>query len=51
MNDLQDLKKLTVAPLQDSFVDAFDKINNSVRDLKNNIAEDRDVTKNSGMRI
>ena len=38
--NLQELKKSTMSILQDSFVGAFDKINNSVRDLKNDLAED-----------
>ena len=42
ITNLQDFKRSTVASLQDSFVEAFDKINHSVRDLKNNIVENHD---------
>ena len=37
LDDLQELNKSTVFTLQDSFVGAFEKINESVRSLKSNI--------------
>ena len=38
--DLQELNKSTVSTLQDSFVGAFEKINESVRSLKSNIEDE-----------
>lgn len=47
ITNLQDFKLSTVASLYDSFVEAFDKINDSVRELRDNIAED--CNKNSAL--
>ena len=41
--DLQELNKSTVSSLQESFVGAFDRINQSVRSLKTNIEEENNL--------
>ena len=43
--DLQEFNKSTISSLQDSFVGAFDKINESVRNLRTNIDEENHLNK------
>lgn len=40
---LEEFKKSTVSLFEESFVGAFDRINNSVRDLRTNLAEENDL--------